>query len=495
MSYVFFQENLLSLVHDRFAFFNYLSFKKNFVNKAEAAVGILRHKKIISKNLNLTLAAGLVAGGLNLSCSVPAHADSINDAMILAYENNATLKARRAGLRAANEGVPIARSGFLPNISGSASYGRGKVESMPSVKTGTIGITISQKLFDGFKTVNNVKAVDAQVRAARYTLLNTEQNILFNTTSSYADVLRDAKLITIRRKNLSFLQEQLRAARSRLNVGEGTKTEVAQAEAQLAAAQAQYSLAQTNYENSKAVYRQIVGTEAKKLSSAVRLQVSLPNSLNQAISMAFNEHPALLASEELVNVARYEIESAKSDLYPTLSIVGSAEKNYIDGGAATGSLMAQLSIPIFQGGRVAAQVRQSKEQFREKELEVDVTRNEIRAAVVSAWTTMQNAKASIRANRAQIKASRLALNGVIEERKVGQKTTLDVLTAQNTLLNAQDALIGSERNAIVSKFGLLSAVGKLTARHLNLNVSYHDPQVHYTAVKDKWFGLRTVDSQ
>lgn len=431
---------------------------------------------------------------------VPAAAETILGALAKAYQYNSQLNSARAGVRVTDEGVAIAKSGYRPTIMGSASIdysnthrGIGSTQST----TANFGVRIDQTLFDGFQTRNNVAAAEAQVRASVENLRNTEQNILFNAASAYMDVIRDRKIAALTEQNLQFLTEQVRAARSRLEVGEGTRTDVAQAEASQSEAVARVSAARAQALASAATYRQIVGDDPGNLKPASPLGKLLPRSLDAAMAIAAREHPAILAMEHLVDAAAFSVKSAEGALLPGVTASAGISRNYsnIDGYSTSASIGATLTIPIYQGGRASAQVRQRKESLGQARIDVDVTRDQVRQAVTSAWTQYAAARETVEANRALIAAAQLALDGVIEERNVGQRTTLDVLNAQNDVITAQINLASAERDVVVASYAILLGIGHLSVERLGLQVAKYRPEEHYKAVKDKWYGLRTPDGR
>jgi outer membrane protein len=441
--------------------------------------------------------AVLVASALVFS--FPATAETISGALAKAYENNARLNAARAGVRVTNEGVAIARSGYRPTIVGSGSLSAVN-QSGTQISTGAFGVQIQQTLFDGFRTTNNVRAAEARVRASNESLRNTEQNILFNAAAAYMDVLRDRRIAVFRERNLEFLAEQVRSAQSRFEVGEGTRTDVAQAQATRSAAEAQLSAARAQIQVSEATYRQVVGEDPGRLEAASPLAGLLPSSMDQAFALAMRQHPAIMATQHLVDVASFSVKAAEGALLPQVSAQAGVERSFQSGGANPGTSNSarvglNLTVPIYQGGQASAQVRQSKESLGEARIEVDVTRDEVRQAVASAWTQYVAARETLTANRQVVGAAELALSGVVEERNVGQRTTLDVLNAQADVINAQINVASSERDVVVASYAILSAVGALSVRTLGLQVREHRPQEHYEAVKDKWFGLRTPDGR
>ncbi|RWL86832.1 MAG: transporter [Mesorhizobium sp.] len=436
-----------------------------------------------------------------------ASAETITGALAKAYQYNSQLNAARAGVRVTDEGVAIAKSGWRPTVTGSSSIDYTSTHAQgatQNITTGSFGVQINQTLFDGFQTKNNVAAAESQVKASVESLRNTEENILFNAASAYMDVIRDRQVAVLTEQNLQFLTEQARAARSRFEVGEGTRTDVAQADASRATAVAQLSAARATALASAATYHQIVGDEPGKLKVASPLGKLLPGSLDSALAVASAEHPAILATQHLVDAAAFSVKSSEGALLPQVSASAGISDNYshsvpdfrgTNGTSTSANIGATLTIPIYSGGRTSAIVRQNKESLSEARIQVDVSRDQVRQAVVSAWTQYVAARESVDANRQVIDAAQLALNGVIEERNVGQRTTLDVLNAQNAVITAKINQASSERDVVVASYAILSAMGRLSVDRLGLAVTKYRPEEHYNAVKDKWIGLRTPDGR
>ena len=428
-----------------------------------------------------------------------ASAESIFGALAKAYENNSELNSSRAGVRIQDENVALAKSGYRPRVTGTAGI-TNTWETDSTGYTGTsFGIEISQSIFDGLQTLNNVRAATAGVLAERENLRNTEQNVLFDTAQAYMDVIQNRQIADLRQRNLAFLDEQVRAATARFDVGEGTRTDTEQARASRGAAQAQLEAARAAALSSAAVYRQLTGSDPVSLEPAKALTKGMPASLEAAESIAFSEHPAIRLRAHLVDSGLFSVKAAEGAFLPQIGLSATATRNYVslddyDGSSKT-TIGAQVKVPIYQGGQASATVRQKKEQLGQARINTDVARDQVRAAVTSAWTQLQSSQAAVRANQETLRASRLALDGVVQERDVGQRTTLDVLNAQADSLNAQIALVQSQRNVVVSSYALRSAIGRLTAQSLGLKVALHEPKEHFDAVKDKWFGLRTPDGR
>ncbi|MFC6488057.1 TolC family outer membrane protein [Nitratireductor sp. GCM10026969] len=443
----------------------------------------------------------LAASAIALT-SVPAGAETLMEALGMAYQNNSSLNLSRAGVRVTDEDVAIAKSGLRPRIQGTGSFSIENREG-DEIRAGRFGISLRQPIFDGFQTHNNVRAAEAQVRAAVAGLRNEELNTLFDAADTYMTVIRDRRIAALREQNLEFLQEQVRAARSRLEVGEGTRTDLAQAEASRQAAQAQLSAARAAVEASEAQYRQLVGQEPGALQMPSPLTSLLPSSLDQALAIGLAEHPAIAGREHEVDAAAFAVKSAEGALLPNVSANASVERSYTDPTTTPGAdnttdsatIGLSLTVPIYQGGETSARVRRSKESLGRARINVDVSRDQVRNAVTSAWAQYRAAVESVAANRETVSAAQLALEGVIEERNVGQRTTLDVLDAQEDVINAQIDLATAQSNVVSASYAIASAIGRLSSSRLGLNVASYKPEEHYNAVKDKWFGLRTPDGR
>lgn len=456
-----------------------------------------------------TTALRLLALGSALAMgSVGARAETLDSALARAYAGNPTLNAQRASTRATDENVAQAKSGYRPTVSGSASVGasytNGRVSSSGGAVEQTIvprsvGLTVNQTLFNGFQTDNRTRQAESQVIGARETLRNTEMTTLFSGAQSYMNVLRDTATLELQRNNVEVLEEQLRQTRDRFNVGEVTRTDVAQAEARLAGARSQVSLAESNLRTSIATYRQVIGVEPRQLAPGRPLDRFVPSNLDGAIVIGLREHPQILAALHAVDVAETQVKVLEGQLAPQLGIQGSVRKAYDQQFPNTESLnasiVANLTIPIYEGGLTYSQIRQAKETAGQRRIEAETTRDQVRAAVVSAWGQLDAAKAQVLATQAAVQANEVALNGVREEARVGQRTTLDVLNAQQELLNSRVNLILAQRDRVVSSYSVVQSIGRLTTNFIAIPVAQYRPKEHFDQVKDLWFGTRTPDGR
>ncbi len=364
-----------------------------------------------------------------------------------------------------------------------------------------VGATITQTLYNGFQTANKTRQAESSVLAARATLRVAEQTVLLNAATAYMNLLRDTAILDLQRRNVEVLQEQLRQTRDRFNVGEVTRTDVAQSESSLAAGRSQVLLAQANYTASAATYRQVIGAEPGKLAPATPVDRFSPHSLPGAVAAGTAANPAVATAEYNVDVALQAVKVAEGALYPTVSVQGSYTKNWLSQQSLSvmdsynASVFGTLSVPIYQGGAEYSLIRQTKETLGQKRLDLDTARDQIRQNVVQAWGQLEAAKANIDATQAQVQAAEIALNGVREEARVGQRTTFDVLTAQQTLVNARVALVTAQHDRVVASYTLLSAVGRLSPQVLGLRVPVYDATIHYKQVRDSWAGVRTPDGR
>jgi outer membrane protein len=443
----------------------------------------------------------------------PAIADTLEGSLVQSYQNNPVLNAQRAALRATDEGVGIALSGYRPRVTATITQGASAVQQ--GARSGTTGvrstspnaalvpqsygITATQTLYNGNQTGNRTRQAESQVSAARETLRLTEQTVLLNAATAYMNLLRDTAILDLQKRNVEVLQEQLRQTRDRFNVGEVTKTDVAQAESRVAAGRSSMLGAESNYVTSRATYRQVVGIEAGKLAPGSPVDRLSPRTLPSAVEQGRVENPNVTAAALGVDVALLQVKINEGALYPTVSVAGSVTQS-MDTSAILPSqfvytALGTVSVPLYQGGSEYATIRQSKETLGQRRMDLDTQRDSAQQSVVQSWGQLEAAKAQIIATQAQVTAAETALNGVREEARVGQRTTLDVLNAQQELVNARVALVTAQRDRVVASYALLSATGRLSVQVLAVRSPTYDPGVHYQQVRDTWFGVRTPDGK
>jgi outer membrane protein len=438
-----------------------------------------------------------------------AQAESLPDALAKAYQTNPQLNAERARQRAADENVPQALAGYRPQIVAGLSAGLQAVRNLlpdntiqgATLKPWIIGVTVTQTLFNGFKTANSVRVAELQVRSGREALRNVGQGVLLDAVTVYTNVLANQSLVEAQRANVAFLRETLGITQKRLNAGDVTPTDSAQAEARLNRGLADLNSAEVNLAISEATYNQVIGSPPTRLRPAEPVDRVLPRSRDDAINLAFNGHPAVQAAAFDVDVASTVIHVAESSLYPTVTLQGSvsrsrqADSTLGTYGTDQASILGQIAAPIYDGGLAAAQTRQSKEIAAQSRLVLDQVRNLSRTAAVGAWVAFEGAKIAVSASESEVRAANIALQGVSREAQGGQRTTVDVLNSQQDLISAKARLIGAQRDRVIASYTLLSAIGRLDVKTLALNTPDYLPDVHYHQIRDAWHGLRTPSGQ
>ncbi|MCP1837504.1 outer membrane protein [Bradyrhizobium sp. USDA 4523] len=438
-----------------------------------------------------------------------ARAESLPEALVKAYQTNPQLNAERARQRATDENVPQALAGYRPQIIAGLSVGLqavrdqlpGNVIQTATLKPWQIGVTVTQTLFNGFKTANSVRVAELQVQSGREALRNVGQGVLLDAVTAYTNVLANQTLVEAQRANVAFLKETRAITERRLNAGDVTPTDTAQAEARLNRGLADLNAAEVNYAISQATYAQVVGTAPSQLRPAETIDRLLPRSREDAIALSLREHPAVTAAGFDVDVASTSIRVAESSLMPNVSVQGSVSRSRDTDttlgsfGTDQASVIGQVTQPIYDGGTAASQTRQTKEVAAQSRLVLDQVRNQAKTAVVSAWVANEGAKIAVSASESEMKAAEVALAGVQKEAAGGQRTTVDVLNAQQDLITARARLIGAQRDRVIASYTLLSATGRLDVKTLNLKTPDYLPEVHYHQVRDAWHGLRTPSGQ
>jgi outer membrane protein len=445
----------------------------------------------------------------------PVLADTIDAALVRAYQNNPQLNAQRAQVRFTDENVPQALSGYRPRVAVTASAGTQYTDVQSTSGGGpnnllktdihgvnaprSVGTTVSQTVFNGFQTANRTRAAEGQVSGAREGLRVLEQTVLLSGATIYMDYLRDAAIVEVQRSNVRVLEQTLKQTRDRFNVGEVTRTDVAQSEAQLAAGRTQLLTAESNLVTTKANFRRIIGNEPENLAPGSPVDRFLPPSLPGAVDLGLTENPNVTAAMFGIDVSYLQVKVSEGALLPTVTLQASVQQSYEQTltffrqfGA---SAVAQLSVPIYQGGAEYSLIRQSKETLAQQRLNLEQVRDQTRSNVVTAWGQLVAGKAQVASAQSQVSASEIALNGVREEAKAGQRTTLDVLNAQQALVNARVALVTAQHDRVVASYAVLNAVGRLAPQVLGLKTTVYDPSVHYHQVRDSWIGVRSPDGR
>jgi TolC family type I secretion outer membrane protein len=427
---------------------------------------------------------------------VNASAESLFDAMASAYSGNPTLRADRARQRATDEQVPQALSGWRPTIRSQADFGYqwSDTDVSPSNENGPVGVSISlsQPIFRGFKTVQETAAAEANVEAGRQALLATEQNVLFQAVQAYANVIRDRQIVSLRQRNVGVLRQQLDATNERFNVGEVTRTDVAQSRASLAQSQSDLAGAKAQLAASIASYVKVIGRSPGKLTYPKI--VKLPRSLDAALTDARRINPNILQAAFVEDAAVHTVEVVRGDMLPEIRLEAGASVQNDPSEAVEFSESAQIqgviSVPIYQGGRISSRVREAKQTASQRRIQVIETERAVREGVTASWNNFIEAGQRIKATKARVSAAALALDGVRQEYIVGSRTTQDVLDAEQDVLEARIIQVAAERDRVVFGYQLIGSVGRLTARELGLRVHYYDPEENYLEVRDKLFGVK-----
>jgi len=437
-----------------------------------------------------------------------ARSESLDEALAAAYYTNPTLNAQRAAQRAIDEGVPIALSGIRPSVSfdadtgvkrdnlGLASRTRTFSGIFPEGKTRPRGFsfTLNQNVFRGFRTINATRQAKANVFAGIESLRAVEQTILQDAVTAYIDVLRDQAIVRLQENNVKVLSSQLKATKDRFEVGEVTRTDTAQSQAGLSGATSALSLARSNLKTSRATYEQVIGHPPSQLQLPKSIRRLLPQSQQDAVAIADEENPTILNSVFLAEAADYAVNELEGELLPEVTFETEYQRRFEPslsiGDSETTTYMGRVNVPLYQAGSVAAQIRQAKDTRRQRHTETAAARTQARADVVSAWGQLQSARAQIKSDQSSVDANTIALRGVRDEERVGQRTVLDVLDAEQALLDSNVSLVTSKRDKVLSQYVLLSAVGGLNSYVLNLPVQHYDPLLHYRRAKFKFLGLR-----
>ena len=424
---------------------------------------------------------------------IAANAETLADTLVSAYENSGLLEQNRALLRAADESVAQIVSELRPIINWSADITRTFGTTRSGGITGgadsndlNLGISLDLLLFDFGRTNLRLQAAKETVLATRESLRNIEQQVLLRAVAAYMNVRRTSELVSVRQNNLRLLRQELRAANDRFEVGEVTRTDVALAEARLASAQSGLATAQGDLTQAVEEFRNAVGRAPGQL----RAPQSLPNlsgNIDAAKSIAVRNHPDMRKAQYDVAAADLTVAAAEAAMKPSVSLttrLGAGEE--IDGTDYTrsGSIGVTVSGPIYQGGLLSSAKRQAMAQADSLRGALHVARKQVIEDVGNAYAILRAAQASRQAGQEQVRAARVAFRGVREEAKLGARTTLDVLDAEQELLDAQAGLISAETDLYIAAYTVLETIGELTAKDLRLNVRTYDPATYYDLVKD-----------
>jgi outer membrane protein len=450
-------------------------------------------------------AALLLLIGASSTLPIEASADTLQQALNSAYRANPQLDAERARLRATDEEVSRAHANFRPVITGSGDVTYTNTNTDPPTAAGAGGtatgentsrgfsISGTQPIFRGFRLFNTLRESEAVVRAGRETLRSVESTVLLEAVTAYMDVVRDQALVRVRENNLNVLNRDLKATQDRFAVGEVTRTDVAQAEARRAGAVSALDLARANLKTSRASYERVIGVAPSNLQEPRPADRYLPKAVAEAISISSRESPSVVAALYREQAARHTVDRIRGELLPTINLNATYGKRFnpsrVIDETETTTVAGTLSVPIYSGGEIEARVRQAKHTHVSRLQEIEQNRALVQQQVVAAWSLLEASRAQLQSDQAQVAANRTALNGVREEERVGQRTLLDVLNAEQELLLSEVNLITTKRNIVVNSYSVLSTIGRLNIQELGVSSSVYDPEVHYNEVRRKWTGL------
>ena len=457
--------------------------------------GCLKQRPLRAAATLAILAAAVFAGS-------PASAQTLTEAFAYAYNNNPQILAQRALLRATDEQVPQALSNWRPTVTltGQAGFeragvaARGTSTNFSSFEPRSLDLRVTQPLYRGGRTEAATRQAINTVQSTRAQTLGVETTVFQAVAQAYLDVVRDQTLVEVNRNNEQVLRRQLEATQDRFRVGEVTRTDVAQAESALAQATATRISSEGTLEISRASYTRAVGHPPGRLVQP-RERPVLPASRDEALGLAMHNNPNVISANFTELAARENIDVVRGQLLPTISLVGDLNRSFAPSVSLrtarqdTASVIAQLTVPLYEGGLIWSQTRQAEQTVGQRRSQVDDARRLAVQQATQAWETLQSARAAIASFGAAVRAAQIALEGVQQEALVGSRTVLDVLISEQQLFTTQSQLIGAQHDAALAEFNLAAATGRLIAPELRLPVQLYDMERHYRAVKDKLFGF------
>jgi outer membrane protein len=464
-----------------------------------ANISLFERPKLMRKRLFIV---GLLAGS-HFVVAAPVQAETLRDALVKAYRTNPTLTGARAGQRALDEGVPIAKSRERPTVNLQGQYVENLQRSSNSfsspVRIASGRLALDVPIYQGGQVKNAIRAADARIDGGQANLRATESSVFSGVVAAYLDVIRDGGIAELQAKQVQVLSKNLEATRDRFEVGDLTRTDIAQSESRLAIARSDLQTAEAQLIASREQYIRLIGSVPLALEEPPALP-NLPATPEAAVDKALASNPDLIAANKSAEAARFDIKSARGAGLPTVS--ASAEQNYsnflnsLQSGvpgvnfaqtSKTRSASVQLSIPIYAGGQVSAQVRQAQARSSQAIEQIIEAERDVISQTRSAYARWRASNEVIVSSQAAVAAAMLSLEGVRAENSVGNRTILDILNAEQELLNAQVQLVGARRNAYVAGFTLLAAMGQAEARDLGLDGgALYDPEVNYKRVRNKF---------
>ena len=435
----------------------------------------------------------------------PANSQTLAEALASAYSTNPGLLAQRADLKSVDEGVPVALGNWRPNVVLSGDIERefnrnntrlteGEKDQIRTARN--VQLLVTQPLFRGFRTVAEVNQAENNVLSKRAALIGVEQDLLLNAATTFLTVLENQSVLDLNVRNEEVLRRQLEATVDRFRVGEITRTDVSQAEARLAGTTAARLKSQGDLRISKASYVNVIGEAPGKLITPEALS-DLPKNLEQAKELAGKEHPDIISAKLTSRTAQENVKVKRGELYPTLNMVGTLKRDWEsvnnDSQVSSGEVRLDLTVPLYQKGTVISGLRKARIDAGKSKIDLENTRRTVLENVENAWESLKSTRAQIKSFKAQILAAEIALEGVQREASVGSRTVLDVLDAEQELLDARVSLVGAQRDEVVASFQLKEATGQLTAKNLELPVTLFDPTNYYNKVRDIIFDAESLN--
>src|SRR5580700_6336417 len=443
--------------------------------------------------------------------NAPAVGQTLTEALSYSYNNNPQLLAQRALLRATDEQVPQALSGWRPtvNFTGEAGTNRagfaepnavectGKQPGqtcLSSYQTRELNLAITQQVYNGGRTEALTKQAVNTVESTRAQTLAVETTVFQAVMQAFFDTYRDQTLVEVNRNNEQVLKKQLEATRDRFRVGEVTRTDVAQAESSLAQATANRIAAEGQLEISRSNYTRAVGHPPGRLILPTE-RPALPATRDEALTLAATNNPNVISANFAEAAARDNVDAVRDQLLPQISIIGDLNRSYSPSVTLhtaredTASVIAQMTVPLYEGGQIYSQTRAAEQTVGQRRSQIDDARRAAVQSATQAWETLMAARAAVASFATAVKAAQIALAGTQQEALVGSRTVLDVLISEQQLFTTQSQLVGAQHDSAVAEFNLAAAIGRLIAPELNLPVQLYDMERHYKAVKDKWYGF------
>ncbi|HVH81856.1 MAG TPA: TolC family outer membrane protein [Stellaceae bacterium] len=434
-------------------------------------------------------------------CAAPASAQTLTEAFASAYNNNPQLLAQRSLLRQTDEGVPQALSNWRPTVTftGEGGINRGNVNTgmgdvYSTFKTKEVDIRLTQPIYRGGRTEAQTRQAINLVQSARAQTLAVETTVFQAVAQAFFDTYRDQTLVEVNRNNENVLKKQLDATRDRFRVGEVTRTDVAQAESSLAQATANRIASEGQLEVSRAEYTRAVGHPPGRLVLAKERPV-LPASRDEALALAATDNPSVISAAFAEAAARDNIDVVRGQLLPQISIIGDLNRSFSPSITLktaredTASVVAQMTMPLYEGGQIYSQTRAAEQTVGQRRSQVDDARRQAVQSATQSWETLQSARAAVASFGAAVKAAQIALEGTQQEALVGSRTVLDVLISEQQLFTTQSQLTQAQHDAGLAEFNVAAAIGRLVAPEMKLPVQLYDMDKHYREVKDKLFGF------